>query len=214
MNWLKFANAGMMTDGNYYLFDLAIKNLEGDEPIIEIGSFCGLSTNVMSYFLNKYSKKNKIIIADKWIFERDDDAKYLGDTKIEHKAYKEFVKDSFIRNVKMFSKNNLPYPIEEFSDDFFILWEKNKLCTDIFDRKIQLGGPISFAFIDGNHSYDFTKRDFENCDKYLVKGGYILFDDSAVYYNFGSSKFMKEIKKNENYRIVAKNPNFLIQKIK
>ncbi len=212
LNWLKFANAGMMNEGNYHLFELAIKDIEGDEPIIEIGSFCGLSSNVMTYFLNKYSKKNKIITSDKWIFE-DSDSKYLGDSHLEHDVYRKFVKESFIRNIKVFSPNNLPYAIEEFSDDFFKLWEKGDTHTDILDREIQLGGPISFAFIDGNHSYEFTKRDFENCDKYLVNGGFILFDDSASYYNFGCSEFMKEMRKNKNYRIVDRNPNYLFQKI-
>ena len=212
LNWLKFANAGMMNEGNYHLFDLAIKNIKSNAPIIEIGSFCGLSTNIMTYFLKKYAKTNKVITSDKWIFENSD-TKYLGDTNLEHKVYQKFIMDSFVRNIKMFSSDNLPFAIQELSDDFFKLWQENTICKDVLDREIKLGGDISFAFIDGNHTYEFTKRDFENCDKFLVKGGFILFDDSASYYDFGCSKFMKDMKKNKQYKLVAKNPNFLFQKI-
>jgi len=213
LNWLEFANAGMLAKGNLYSFNYAIENLPSDNPIVEIGSFCGLSTNIMSYLLKKHSKNNKIFSSDKWIFEGAGDDK-LGNSDVTHNEYKEFVRDSFFRNVKMFSKDNLPHTIEEISDDFFALWEENKNVKDVFERDVRLGGKISFCFIDGNHSYDYVKRDFENTDKFLEKGGFILFDDSADYYDFGSSKLMKEIKNNDNYRVVLKNPDYLIQKIK
>ena len=51
--------------------------------------------------------------------------------------------------------------------------------SDVFGRSFQLGGPISFCYIDGNHTDDLAKRDFENCDRYLEKGGFVLFDDSG-----------------------------------
>ncbi len=31
---------------------------------------------------------------------------------------------------------------------------------DILGRDIQLGGPLSFVYIDGNHQYDFAKETF------------------------------------------------------
>ncbi len=100
-----------------------------------------------------------------------------------------------------------------FSDDFFDLWKKNKLVADVFDRKIQLGGGISFSYIDGNHSYEYAKRDFKNTDKYLDTGGYILFDDSSDSDPFGLSRLMKEISKNERYKLIIKNPNYLFKKL-
>lgn len=213
LNWLEFANAGMLAKGNLYSFNYAIENLPSDNSIVEIGSFCGLSTNIMSYLLKKHNKQNKIFSSDKWIFEGAGENK-LGDSDVSHAEYREFVRDSFFRNVKMFSKDNLPFTIEEISDDFFAMWEENKQIKDVFERDAKLGGKISFCFIDGNHSYEYVKRDFENTDKFLEKGGFILFDDSADYYDFGSSKLMKEIKNNKNYRVVLKNPDYLIQKIK
>jgi hypothetical protein len=39
--------------------------------------------------------------------------------------------------------------------------------------------PSASVYIDNNRSYDFAKCNFENCDKQLETGGFILFDDSS-----------------------------------
>ena len=212
INWLCFANAGMLERGNLYCIDYAIKNLASTRPIVEIGSFCGLSTNAITYYLKKHSKDNKMITSDKWIFEGAENRGTLGDSTISHSDYRLFVKESFIRNIKMFSQNNLPYPIEEISDEFFRLWDSHAKYLDIFGREIELGGEISFCYIDGNHTYEFAKRDFTNTDKYLEKGGLILFDDSSDDSPFGCKHLMKEIIENGKYELVIKNPNYLFRK--
>jgi len=66
--WLTFANAGMLSKGNIYSMQYAIDNLPSSNPVIEIGSFCGLSTNVISYFLLTKGKNNKMFSCDKWLF--------------------------------------------------------------------------------------------------------------------------------------------------
>jgi hypothetical protein len=213
VEWLCFANAGMLNRGNLYSFDYAIKNLPSNNPILEIGSFCGLSTNLINYYLFKNNKNNLLFTADKWIFEgSESESGRLGDSLITHQEYREFVKSTFKRNVSFFSKNNLPHTIECFSDELFELWSQNKSVYDVFDREVIVGGPISFCYIDGDHSYDFAKRDFENSDKYLEKGGFVLFDDSSDRQNLGSSHLMKEILKNEKYELIIKNPNYLFRK--
>lgn len=211
--WLSFANAGMLHKGNVFCMDYAIKNLPSDNPILEIGSFCGLSTNVISYLLAKHSKTNKIISADKWIFEGSETGAKLGNSTISHQDYREYIKETFKRNVEFFSKNNKPYTIEVFSDEFFDLWKKKTKVNDVFDREIELGGKFSFCYVDGNHTYEYTKRDFENINKNLDIGGYILFDDSADTDPFGLTKLMKEIQNNKNYKLIMKNPNYLFIKI-
>jgi len=212
IEWLAFANAGMLNWGNLHCIDYAVRNIVSNNPVIEIGSFCGLSTNIINYYLKKYGKDNKIITSDKWEFEGKSDG-MLGESVISHASYKEFVKDSFKRNVSLFSSFNIPYAIEEFSDDFFELWGKNTNTKDVFLRDIKLGGPVSFAFIDGNHSFDFAKRDFENTDRYLETGGYILFDDSDDNGPFECKNVMKEIEQNEKYQLIMKNPNYLFKKV-
>ena len=212
INWLCFANAGILERGNLYCFDHAIKNLPSDHPVVEIGAFCGLSTNILAYYLMKYHKDNKVITSDKWIFEGAEKGGTLGDSTILHSDYRLFVKESFIRNIKMFSAHNLPYAIEVISDEFFKLWDSNSTFIDILGREIKLGGEMSFCYIDGNHTYEFAKRDFLNTDKYLEKGGFVLFDDSSDASPFGCKDVMKEIIDNDRYELVVKNPNYLFRK--
>lgn len=214
LDWLSFANAGMLHPGNSYCMDFAISQLPTDNPVIEIGSFCGLSTNVMAYLLRKYSKQNKIITSDRWIFENVEDSGTLGDSDVQHNDYRTFVMDSFKRNIQFFSESYPIHPIEQFSDDFFELWERKELVTDLFNTEIQLGGNISFAYIDGNHTYEYAKRDFQNVSKYLDVGGFVFFDDSADAFHFGCVKLMEEIVANPHYELVMKNPNYLFRKIK
>jgi hypothetical protein len=212
IDWLSFANAGMLDKGNLYCFDYAIKNLPSSNPIVEIGSFCGLSTNIISYFLTKYKKTNRIFSSDAWIFEGSQ-KKVLGSSAITHAEYRQFVKESFMRNVSMFSREHLPFTIEQVSDDFFQSWNEKRKLKDVFGRDVGLGGPIGFCYIDGNHEYDFAKRDFENADKFLEKGGFLFFDDSSDSSDFGCAKLMKEILKDKRYKLIIKNPNYLFQKI-
>jgi len=205
----------MLDNGNLYCFEYAIEHLPSNSPVIEIGSFCGLSTNVISFYLQKFNKLNKLITADKWIFEGGENAnEFLTGSNITHNEYKLFVKESYVRNTAFFSKNHLPYTIEQFSDDFFKLWAEEKNETDVHGRQIKLGGKISFAYIDGNHTYPFAKRDFENVDKYLETGGFILFDDSGDDSIWEVNKLIQEIKKEDRYQVIVNNPNYLIKKLR
>jgi hypothetical protein len=211
IQWLSFANAGMLHKGNVYCFEHAIKNLPSGDPVLEIGSFCGLSTNIISYLLRKHKKQNKIITCDKWVFEGTS-PNGIGNG-IHFSEYSLFVKETFKRNVHFFGRENLPYTVEAYSDDFFEMWRGEASIKDIFDRDLPIGSKFSFAYIDGNHSYDYCKRDFENADKYLEKGGFILFDDSSDGSHFESALFMKEVLNNSNYELVIKNPNYLFKKL-
>jgi len=211
--WLRFANAGMLRTENIDSIEYAIKNLPSENPMIEIGSFCGLSTNIITFYLSSFNKKNKLFTADKWIFEgAENQNEFLEGSSIRNEEYRNFVKETYIRNVSFFCNGRLPYTIELFSDDFFNLWKQNSTASDVFGREVQLGGKISFAYIDGNHTYEYAKRDFENVDANLEKGGFILFDDSGKYSGFGVYKVIKEIIGKGEYTVVTKNPNYLMQK--
>lgn len=169
--WLHCSVAGFLTDGNKYCFNYVAKNLVSDNPILEIGSLCGLSTNAITYYLWKNNKINKLITCDKWIINTFTPEGNLGDYYLSYESYRQFLKQTYINNIKMFSSHNLPYTIEEFSDDFFKMWAENKETADIMGRQIKLGGKFSFCYIDGNHDYEYVKRDFENTDKFLESGG-------------------------------------------
>ena len=213
INWLSFANAGMLSRGNVYAMRFAIARLPSKSPVVEIGSFCGLSTNVIRYLLSANGRTNDVISCDKWLFEGAEGGGKLGDSDISHRDYREFVVSTFKKNVEFFSSGNKPYTVEMTSDEFFAAWERGEVARDVFGRDINLGGKISFCYVDGNHTYEFVKRDFGNIDRNLESGGFVLFDDSSDLDPFGLTRLMKEMRRNHDYELVMKNPNYLFRKI-
>lgn len=215
LSWLQLANAGMMSRGNVSSFDFALRNLPSGAPMLEIGSFCGLSTNAITYLKEKHGVKNTLVTCDKWVFEGAETGQMLDDSKsVSHADYQAFVKRSFRDNVLAFSATDLPYTIEAFSDEFFDAWSKGELRRDVFGREFKCGGPISFSYIDGNHTYDFARRDFENTDRYLQPGGFVLFDDSADDSGWEVCDVVREVIASRRYEIIARNPNYLLRKLK
>lgn len=212
VSWLTFANAGMLNRGNLLGFDYAMRNLPSKSPIVEIGAFCGLSTNLLTYYKRRHGVGNVLFNCDAWRFEGA--AGNVGDSDLTHDGYRQFVRDSYIRNVKMFSEGDLPHTIEALSDDFFIAWSEGRKTVDLFGRPVTLGGPISFCYIDGDHSYEPASRDFRNADRFLEPGGFILFDDSADGSKWEVTRVIEEVKRLGSYRVVVQNPNYLVQKIR
>jgi len=212
LTWLGYANPGMLEPGNIYLIDYAIRNLSSGAPIVEIGSFCGLSANVITHIKRKHGVKNTLITCDKWQFENVNGRPEMPGSPILFSDYKMFVRDSYIRNIKMFSPDDLPFTVEMISAEFFAAWKSKDPCADVLGRPLNLGGPLSFCYVDGNHTYECAKRDFLNCDEFLEIGGFILFDDSTLA-EFGVYKLMPEIIAEGRYKLIAANPYHLFQKV-
>ena len=212
IDWVSYANAGMLENGNHYCFDYAVRNLPSDAPLLEVGSFCGLSTNFLAYYRLKHGVRNQLFNCDRWEFENTDKESMLDELSITHAEYRAFCRENYIRNVQMFSRSLLPHTIEMFSDEFFDAWRGAANLTDVFGRSVTLGGPLSFCYIDGNHSYEFARRDYQNCDEFLEKGGFILFDDSADASPWEVRRVVAEVKASGRYDVVVKNPNYLLVK--
>jgi hypothetical protein len=212
-NWLRYAVTGMLIPGNIKCFEYAIKHLPTEDPILEIGSFCGLSTCHIAYFMKQYGKKNLMFTCDRWLFERGDSEKCLLGSDIHHTKFRSFIKDSFLRNVSFFTQGNPPHTIELFSNELFEQWKVSANVNDVFGRNVRLGGNLSFVYIDGNHSYDFAKNDLLNTLEYLVPGGFVLMDDSLDFNNNGASRVAKEALKMPGLRLLARNPNYFFQKV-
>lgn len=214
LNWLYFANAGMLHRGNLYSMDLALKNLPSNATVVEIGSFCGLSTNVITHFLARHGRSNRFVCCDPWRFEGATPGTTLGNSTVRHDEYRVLVRESFVRNVQLFSRDRLPHPVEMDSTAFFAAWAEGRIVVDVFGREVPLGGPLAFAFIDGDHTYDGARRDFEGCDRFLEPNGHLLFDDSADGSPFGVPRVVREVLAGGRYRLAARNPNIMVQKIR
>lgn len=214
VKWLCFANAGMLDPGNRYLMDYALSRLRSDAPLLEIGTFCGLSANLLTHYKRKHGLRNKLITCDRWDFEIGDaDRERVGGSHVSFSDYKGFVRETYLRNARMFSGDDLPFTIEATSQELFEMWRQGKETRDVFGRGIKLGGAFSFCYVDGNHSYEGAKEDFVNCDKFLETEGFLLFDDSTLG-AFGVWQLMPEVSATGRYQLAAQNPNHLFKKVR
>lgn len=213
LSWLRLAVPGMLLDGNIIAIEHAIRNLPADAAVIEIGTFSGLSTAVIAHFLDKYDQNPDFYTCDRWEFEGQQLGECLGASRfVTHDEYRDYVKGNFLRTAETFVKGRSLHTIEVFSDEFFGLWFRRETVTSVFGRQVRLGGPIGFCYIDGNHTYDFARRDFENTDRFLVAGGHILFDDSADGSIWEVNQLVREVVRTKQYELVMRNPNYLLKK--
>jgi predicted O-methyltransferase YrrM len=210
IEWLSLVNAGMQHRGNFHLFDLAIRTAP-EAPMVEIGSFCGLSTNIIQYIKRKHGRTMRLYTCDKWIFEGSENALPAA-AGLSHDDLHAYVKQAFQQSVTALSPGDLPYTIEATADEFFDAWAKADHVDDVFGRGVELGGPIGFCFIDGNHTEEYAQSDFSHCDRFLVPGGLILFDDSGDESDWEVRKVVERIKAGDRYEVIAKNPNYLVRK--
>jgi hypothetical protein len=211
---------GMLKEGNISLMDYAIKNLPEEGSVLEIGSYGGLSANLIIHLMRKHHKNNSFFTCDAWIYEgyKDDlqkvpDSYIDGRKDIQRTEYSVYMKNAFINSTRFLSPQNLPFSFHQYSNSFFDSWNENKTEVDIFGRTVSLGGQFNFAYIDGGHSYEVAWKDFNNIASHLLPNGFVLLDDSADGQSFGSAKMIAQIKKDKRFKVIAKNPNYLIQKI-
>jgi hypothetical protein len=110
---LRQINTGMLTPGNLLCFQHAITHLPSNNPILEIGSFCGLSTNSIAYYLRMHALENQFITIDKWDYSFKGIAeKQLGSSNITGNEWGQFARETFIRNIQFFSRDRAPIAIE------------------------------------------------------------------------------------------------------
>jgi hypothetical protein len=183
--------------------DYAIRHMPPNTSVVEIGSYAGLSTAMISRYLNIHHKDAKIYSCDIWTF----------DFMKEYNKCEKHVKNMFIKNMKLLCPR-LPITIETKSVEFFSLWRTNSPVKDVFGRKHRLGGKIGFAYIDGCHKYDVALLDFMDVDVSLTVGGFILCDDTAEGCELYGTGFVERILSTGRYELVIENPNALFRKIK
>lgn len=217
LTWLSFAVPGMLARGNVDAMAHALRELPAtgaDGPaMIEIGTFCGLSACVLRHLRRRLGVEVPFFTADRWGFEGQRLGAPLGDSdEVTHDDYRRFVRESYLRNARLFCAGDLPRTVEADSDRFFELWNARAEVVDVFGRSARLGGPIGFAYIDGDHTYEAALRDFRHVDEHLVPGGWILFDDSADGSAWEVCRVVRLAIESGRYDPVARVPNYLLRK--
>ena len=212
VRWLGYANAGMLKPGNAWNMDFAVRHLPSAGALVEIGSFAGLSANVLCHLLRKHRRDNAFFTCDNWDVTGQNRTGPINGGGLTFSQYGAFVKTTFVRNLEFFSPSNRPFAVEASSEEFFRRWESREAVTDLFGRTVRLGGAIAFCYIDGEHSRAAVGREFASVDACMAPGGFILFDDSSDSSPFGLNRLMREIAAGGRYELVQQNPNYFFRK--
>jgi hypothetical protein len=214
--WLKASIPGWLLNGNIEAFEYCIRNLKSEAPVIEIGAHFGLSGNFITRLLRNYGRTNRLFSSDAWAYREYFPKGILYD-HITPDRYRAFVVEAFKRNAEMFLPEDKPLHLELQSDEFFTAWSVGQAVTTLFGERVVPGGPISMAYIDGSHEYEQCLRDFQNTDRHLEVGGFIVFDDSskeiAATSHPGSRKVAIEAAALPRYKLVLENPNLTLERV-
>lgn len=172
-----------------YLHDLegyALLRLAATGPaagaIVEIGSFLGRSTAFLAAG-SKSAGREKVVAVDH----------FCGSP--EHQLGQPYACETLVREGTTF---------HQFQDNL-------KRCG-LFDyvtpvvassqqAAMQWDGPIRLLFIDGDHSYEESRADFERWNRFVVPGGVVCFHDVDVWP--GVTRFYRELTQDSRYREVA-----------
>lgn len=215
LNWMKYGVPGLQDPTNLPVMDYAVKNMPAEGAVIEIGSFAGLSSCMLGWCLERHGRRQSFITCDEWIFEGAEGGGSLaGMPSVSHQAYRRYIMDVCRLAQVTFLPDHPPYTVMMSSDEFFRNWDASSTAVDLQGRQVRLGGKIAFAFIDGNHTYPFVERDFNNVARHLATGGMVLFDDSADFMGSEVTRFIRgRVLSDRRYRLVSRTPNYLIEKV-
>ncbi len=198
-------------DQLYTLFNLVYMTcgLQGD--IIEIGSWCGRSAAVLGKAARLIGGTQVIAVdlfPEKNDWKENADGSYSLEVEINGKKYGGYMEQTVWK--------------EPFENQILPIYQQNESSLEIFKENMRRNTlleivkpyrgdssalletlPSDFkckvAFIDGDHSYQGVCQDVKNIEKYLVKGGWICFDDAFSCYE-GVNQAITDL--------IINNPNF------
>lgn len=213
LNWLTRILGGWLVpgDNNLVIFDFAIGHMPEDGAVLEIGSFLGMSICAMSYMMRKHRRVHPLFSCDPWDFEGT--AEPIGGFfDASTPQYREYCVEAFKRNIRLFAADHLPYSVEDYSHPFLDRWAVHEEVVDVLGRRVKLGGPLSFVYIDGAHTYEAASGDFWGVDPFLLPGGYVFFDDTGEAWGSEMARVVQEVQLHPDYELVVRTPNYLFRK--
>lgn len=141
------------------LYNIA-KTLPKNCFIVEIGSYRGRSTCSLAAG-SLEGNNNQVIAIDLWDKNLKTNESQYNCRGLNFKNSINF--DIFLEHVNKFNLNHLITFYKDSSYNISQMWNSNNV--------------IGFLFIDGDHSYQGIKQDFENFEKFIINHGYIGFHD-------------------------------------
>jgi MMP 1-O-methyltransferase len=163
---------GYLSPYESYTLKLLAGNGKIEGEIVEIGSFMGKSTCWLAAgAMNR--KEVKVNAVDHFKGSPEHQAGKVAECKELVEKGSTF--DVFMANIKSAKVAQYVNPLVGASEEVARTWTK----------------PISLLFIDGDHSYDASKRDFEMWSPFVATGGIIAFHD--IKQGWGVTEFYREL---------------------
>jgi len=135
-----------------------LKNNNPDFKVLEIGSWGGGSTILWAQVLKKFNK-GKVFCIDTWK-SSPNIPEFISNATKKDKIFK-----LFIHNISVDKLDKIIKPLRGSSDDITEILKSNS-----FD----------FIFVDGDHSYSQSKKDFINAIRLCKLNGIICGDDLDI----------------------------------
>ena len=163
-----------------------------DLYVLEIGIHKG----DFSKQLAQHLQPKKLILVDPWIAYDDEiySNSWYGNSSISNQV----IQDQYFCEIKKYFENQIELDTVEVhrktSDNFFT---QNKLKFDLI-------------YIDGNHLFDFVKRDISNSLNFINHDGIIVLDDYDVagWWNDGITKAVDFFREKNSIKIIRKHNLF------
>ena len=163
-----------------------------DLYVLEIGIHKG----DFSKQLAQHLQPKKLILVDPWIAYDDEiySNSWYGNSSISNQV----IQDQYFFEIKKYFENQIELDTVEIhrktSDNFFT---QNKLKFDLI-------------YIDGNHLFDFVKRDISNSLNFINQDGIIVLDDYDVagWWNDGITKAVDFFREKNSIKIIRKHNLF------
>lgn len=135
-----------------------------------------------------------------WCKLADNNAKIIS-VDLLYKRYNAMV--DYDRTKKIYSRF-----YKTGGQELFIML-KNSHEQDTLDtvKEILDGDKLDFLFIDGDHSYEGVKRDFEMYSTLVKRGGVIVLHDIVPYSEYGVAKYWQEIKNKFHHKEIVNDWN-------
>lgn len=153
--------------------------------VLEIGSLMGFS---LKHFMHYAENGANVISIDLPVRDFCGPNDYRV-AEQEHNYTSEWPKWAKENNIKL-------YLIKGMSQ-----WENTLKQVESITRE------LDFLFIDGNHMYEYVKKDFEMYSPLVKKGGIIALHDIAENEEGGVFNYWNELKKNYTYKEILHSDN-------
>ncbi len=151
-NIVKDVRGWVSAAGGEFLWHLAANATRPDGEIVEIGSWKGRSAIWLSYG-SKAGLGKKIHAVDPHVGSVEHKEKYGPEVD----TYGEF-----LRNIENAGVADMVVPVRK--------------ASTVFAKEFNF--PVEVIFIDGDHSYEGVKEDFEAWFPKVIEGGVMVFDDT------------------------------------